>query len=78
MSIVPVRSQTYPQASPIASVIVPWWDHTDLLQLWQGNLEHLQNAEIIFIDNGSASAAQAELQEFCQRHELRLIRNETN
>ncbi len=61
-----------------ASVVVPWWDHTDLLKLWENNLHYLQDAEVIFVDNGSAAKGKAELEAFCQRHSVRLIRNEEN
>lgn len=61
-----------------ASVVVPWWDHTDLLSLWENNLHHLQDAEIIFIDNGSSAEGKAALEAFCQRHPVKLLRNEQN
>jgi glycosyltransferase involved in cell wall biosynthesis len=61
-----------------ASVVVPWWDHIELLRLWTNNLHHLSDAEVIFIDNGSASQGKQELEEFCDRHAIRLIRNEEN
>ncbi len=61
-----------------ASAIVPWWDHTELLELWERNLENLADAEIIFIDNGSQPEGQAALAKFCQRHQIKLIRNEEN
>lgn len=60
------------------SLVVPWWDHSDLLEVWELNLKHLEDIEIIFIDNGSAAQAKVELQEFCSKHNIRLIRNETN
>jgi GT2 family glycosyltransferase len=72
------QSETDSHSPCLASVIVPWWDHTDLLRFWESNLEHLQDAEVIFIDNGSSANSQAELQGFCQRHAIQLIRNETN
>lgn len=61
-----------------ASVIVPWWDHIELLELWPNNLRQLSDAEIIFIDNGSGSEAKQQLAEFCDRYQIRLIRNEQN
>ena len=61
-----------------ASVIVPWWDHPELLELWERNLENLSDAEIIFIDNGSQPEGQAALAKFCRRHQIKLIRNEEN
>lgn len=61
-----------------ASIIVPWWDHSELLELWERNLAHLPDTEIIFIDNGSGPETKADLLEFCTRHKIRLIRNEEN
>lgn len=61
-----------------ASVVVPWWDHGELLELWKGNIEHLRGSEVIFIDNGSASETKAALQYFCAEHNIRLIRNDEN
>lgn len=62
----------------LASVIVPWWDHTEFLEQWEHNLIHLPNTEIIFIDNGSSLAGKAALEFFCSRHDIKLIRNEEN
>jgi len=67
-----------PSATPLASIIVPWWDHGDLLALWQGNLAHLTGCEAIFIDNGSAAPTAQALYRFCLAHNLSLIRNEQN
>lgn len=61
-----------------ASVIVPWWDHTDLLEVWERNMTHLKDAEVIFIDNGSAPTGKGALEAFTQRHKIKLIRNEEN
>jgi GT2 family glycosyltransferase len=61
-----------------ATVITPWWDHGELLQLWEQNLAHLRDARIIFIDNGSQPATRDALNEFCKLHGIALIRNETN
>lgn len=60
------------------SVVVPWWDHSELLELWEHNLKHLPDVEIIFIDNGSEPLGKAALEAFCNRHNIRLIRNEKN
>lgn len=60
------------------SVVVPWWDHRELLEIWELNLLHLQKSEIIFVDNGSAHSTQVALQQFCTRHDIKLIRNEEN
>ncbi|MCL2926339.1 MAG: glycosyltransferase, partial [Trichodesmium sp. MAG_R04] len=61
-----------------ASVIVPWWDHGELLELWEGNIRNLQESEIIFIDNGSSLKTKQALKEFCQKYDIKLIRNEKN
>lgn|GEM_PF-767046 len=61
-----------------ASIIVPWWDHTDLLEIWERNITHLKDAEVIFIDNGSAPTGKTALAEFADRHQIKLIRNEQN
>lgn len=61
-----------------ASIVVPWWDHSELLELWERNLVHLPDAEIIFIDNGSGRVGKAALEDFCSRHNIKLIRNEEN
>ncbi|MBW4477964.1 MAG: glycosyltransferase [Tolypothrix brevis GSE-NOS-MK-07-07A] len=60
------------------SIVVPWWDHTDLLDIWKRNIEHLKDAEIIFVDNGSQPQGKLALQEFCQQHNIKLIRNKEN
>ncbi len=62
----------------LASVVVPWWDHSEFLELWERNLEYLPDTEIIFIDNGSEPVGKAALKEFCSRHNIKLIRNEEN
>lgn len=62
----------------LASIVVPWWDHSELLELWEQNLTYLPNTEIIFIDNGSNSTARIALQNFSNRHNIILIRNEEN
>ncbi|MEQ9353941.1 glycosyltransferase [Coleofasciculus chthonoplastes] len=62
----------------LVSVVVPWWDHSELLELWENNFEHLQNTEVIFIDNGSTPAAKSAINEFCNKHNVILIRNEDN
>ena len=62
----------------LVSLVVPWWDHNELLELWERNLEHLDEIEIIFIDNGSTPKAKFELHEFCNKHNIKLIRNEEN
>lgn len=61
-----------------ASILVPWWDHSEFLELWKRNLEHLPNTEIIFIDNGSGPVGKAALEEFCRKHNIKLIRNAEN
>uniref|UniRef100_UPI00333E82C9 glycosyltransferase n=1 Tax=Prochlorothrix hollandica TaxID=1223 RepID=UPI00333E82C9 len=60
------------------TVIVPWWDHPEFLPLWETNLKHLPNCQIIFIDNGSQPPAAAQLQTFCTQHQITLIRNAEN
>ncbi|MBW4447781.1 MAG: glycosyltransferase [Spirirestis rafaelensis WJT71-NPBG6] len=62
----------------LASIVIPWWDHTELLDIWKPNLEHLKDAEIIFVDNGSQPQGKLALQEFCHQHNIKLIRNEEN
>jgi glycosyltransferase involved in cell wall biosynthesis len=61
-----------------ATVITPWWDHGELLLLWEQNLGHLRDARIIFIDNGSQAATRDALAAFCARHGITLIRNDEN
>jgi GT2 family glycosyltransferase len=61
-----------------ATIITPWWDHGELLQLWEQNLPHLNDARIIFIDNGSQPATRDALSAFCARHGITLIRNDDN
>ena len=60
------------------SVIVPWWDHTELLNIWEVNLEHLDKTQIIFVDNGSQPQGKLELEQFCSKHNIELIRNKEN
>lgn len=61
------------------AVIVPWWDHTELLEFWGRNLELLTADEVIFIDNGSSAECHQALARFAAGHtRLRLVRNETN
>ncbi len=60
------------------SVVVPWWDHTEFLELWERNMEHLRQTQVIFIDNGSQPEGERALREFCHRHRVTLIRNATN
>lgn len=36
------KQDNYPKH--LASVIVPWWDHSELLDLWELNLAHLQKS----------------------------------
>ncbi|HEY7119745.1 MAG TPA: glycosyltransferase [Tepidisphaeraceae bacterium] len=67
-----------PSPSIRATVITPWWDHGELLQLWENNVQQLRDARIIFIDNGSQPPARDALQAFCKRNNITLIRNETN
>jgi GT2 family glycosyltransferase/2-polyprenyl-3-methyl-5-hydroxy-6-metoxy-1,4-benzoquinol methylase len=62
----------------LTSIVVPWWDHTDLLDIWKHNLEHLKDTEIIFVDNGSQPQGKLALEYFCQQHNIKLIRNEEN
>ena len=71
-------SRTESDTACRATVITPWWEHGELLQMWEGNLRHLGDADVIFIDNGSAPPARDALREFCRRHGITLIRNETN
>ena len=61
-----------------ATVITPWWDHGELLQLWEQNIHQLQDARIIFIDNGSLAATRDALDDFCARYGITLIRNGAN
>ncbi len=60
------------------SLVVPWWDHSELLEVWKRNLEHFKNIEVIFIDNGSQPQAKLELEKFCTHNNIKLIRNEEN
>ncbi|MFM6155524.1 MAG: glycosyltransferase, partial [Sphaerospermopsis kisseleviana] len=60
------------------TIVVPWWDHTNLLQLWEDNITFLQQAEVIFVDNGSAEEGKKALEEFCHKYSVKLIRNATN
>lgn len=60
------------------SIIVPWWDHGELLAIWESNLQYLANCEIIFIDNGSQLETELALQQFCQKYGIKLIRNQEN
>ncbi len=62
----------------LLSIVVPWWDHTELLEIWKRNLEYLGDAEIIFVDNGSQTEGKLALQEFCSQYNIKLIRNEEN
>ncbi|MCC3451636.1 MAG: glycosyltransferase [Microcoleus sp. PH2017_39_LGB_O_B] len=62
----------------LASIVVPWWDHSELLELWEQNLKYLPDTEIIFIDNGSAPKGKTALEEFCRQQKIKLLRNETN
>jgi GT2 family glycosyltransferase len=62
----------------LVSVIVPWWDHTDLLDIWGNNLQFLEDVDIIFIDNGSQEEGKIRLEDFCKDNNIRLIRNEEN
>ncbi|NET28211.1 glycosyltransferase [Okeania sp. SIO1I7] len=61
-----------------ATIIVPWWDHGELLELWETNIKNIQESEIIFIDNGSGLKTKQALKEFCQKYDIKLIRNEKN
>lgn len=60
------------------SIVVPWWDHTDLLNIWKNNLKHLGKNEVIFVDNGSQKNGKLGLEDFCNKHKVKLIRNEEN
>ena len=61
------------------AVIVPWWDHTELLEFWGRNLELLAADEVIFIDNGSDAEGRRALSRVAAGNpRLRLVRNETN
>ncbi|SRR5579883_149596 len=60
------------------TIVVPWWDHTELLNLWDSNLKYLEDTEIIFVDNGSQPSGKDKLKEFCNGHNIILIRNEEN
>lgn len=61
------------------AVIVPWWDHTELLEFWGRNLELLAADEVIFIDNGSSAESRQALARFAADNtRLRLVCNETN
>jgi GT2 family glycosyltransferase len=64
--------------TPRATVITPWWDHGELLDLWPNNLRNLTDARIIFVDNGSGPNTRDALRAFCDRHGVTLIRNEAN
>jgi GT2 family glycosyltransferase len=61
-----------------ATVITPWWDHGELLALWEQNVAMLADARIVFVDNGSQPATRDALRAFCARQGVTLIRNETN
>ena len=69
---------TLPAAAPLVSVMVPWWDHGELLALWRDNVQHLSGCEAIFVDNGSAQPTRDALVDFCRTFNVSLIRNETN
>jgi len=58
------------------SVIVTWADSLELLGVWERNLEYLQNAEIIFIDNGSIIEVREALHFFCKKYDIILLRNQ--
>ncbi len=60
------------------SIVVPWWDHTEFLELWENNLNYLPNCEIIFIDNGSKKEGKELIEKFCQQHKIKLICNDKN
>ncbi len=73
------KGYTTEVSNQLASIIVPWWDHSELLKLWDQNLQHLQNnVEIIFVDNGSEKKSKLALNNFCHQHDIHLIRNEEN
>ncbi|OAB62971.1 hypothetical protein AY599_14295 [Leptolyngbya valderiana BDU 20041] len=74
---VPPEPET-PETQYSVSVIVPWWDREELLELWDNNIEQLSDTEVIFIDNGSSEPGRNALADFCDAHGIRLIRNETN
>ena len=73
ISLANISSQNYS-----LSIIVPWWDHTEFLELWENNLNYLPNCEIVFIDNGSQEEGKKALASFCEQHQIKLIRNEKN
>ncbi|MDP2132671.1 MAG: glycosyltransferase [Sulfuritalea sp.] len=61
------------------TVIVPWWDHAELLTFWDKNLEFLPARDVIFVDNGSQPENAAALSRFVAgRTNVRLLRNEKN
>jgi glycosyltransferase involved in cell wall biosynthesis len=64
--------------APRCTVVTPWWDHGELLPLWEENVRRLADARIVFIDNGSQPPTRNALIDFCRRHGVKLIRNETN
>ena len=55
------------QISSDFTVVVPWWDHTDLLKLWEHNIKALQQAEVIFIDNGSVEEGKKSTRRFLSK-----------
>ncbi|MGB3206628.1 MAG: glycosyltransferase, partial [Crinalium sp.] len=66
------------QSNFLVSIVVPWWDHSELLELWEGNLKYLKDTEIIFVDNGSQPSGETALKDFCDRHHIKIIRNAEN
>ncbi len=74
----PTSNQKDEYKSTLISIVVPWWDHTELLNNWNNNLTYLGNCEIIFVDNGSQLQGKLKLEEFCKQHEIQLIRNQEN
>ena len=65
--------------TPRCTVITPWWDHGELLPLWEENVHHLADARIIFIDNGSADRTVEIVRRLCARDaRIRLIANTRN
>lgn len=60
------------------TIVVPWWDHCELLKIWEHNIEFLRDSEIIFVDNGSQLETKVALEDFCKLHNIKLIRNNEN
>lgn len=61
------------------ALIVPWWDHPELVVVWERNMVFLAGARLVIVDNGSAPATAHALAEFAHRHQnVLLLRHENN